>query len=330
MGYPDRAAARSEPPTIRGGSRPIRPSDSGERAIADRQEEDVTRALPPGHRPKGYEENVSNKPQDMTAVRPPTASTGPARSSSPDVNAPASTVEPRKSRPADMTTVRTMSPTSTPPLSPRVADMTRVRPPEMGSGRSSAPAAPSSSARMSVPSAGEINRKVKRKRSGMLAIYWAAGIVAMLTAGGILTAMIARGDADKFIQKGAASGAPAAAPVAAPPAPVQAAAAAPTETPAVAAAPASAKKSDGVNAIPGTKPGTIVNLELWKKAGRGDPTLAAKAAAAPPPQAPTPTTPGAPGAAAAAPPTRPATKVLTPDNDPAVKLARDQLEATFK
>ncbi len=83
----------------------------------------------------------------------------------------------------------------------------------------------------------------------------------------------------------------------------------------VAAAPADAKgdvKKSGT-VIPGTKPGQIVDLQLWRN-------RPGKEGA----QAPAPTE----TAAAPAPTTK--STVSTPDNDPAVRLARDQLESSFK
>lgn len=238
-----------------------------------------------------------------------------------------------------MTTVRTLG--STAPPTPRANDMTRVRPPgmEMPSPRGSSPnLASPSSARVSVPSPGEINRQVRRKKSGLVALYWAAGIVAMLTAGGIVTAMIARGDADALIQRNQAPAVvqqPAAAPSAAAIAPATTATAsaeADTAAKAAPAAPASSVAKRGNAAIPGTKPGQIVDLQLWRGRSGAAPGSAETAPANTGANAPTAAAAPKPTAAAPTPPSnggsRPA--VATPDNDPAVRLARDQLESTFK
>lgn len=160
----------------------------------------------------------------------------------------------------------------------------------------------------------------------------------MLTAGGIVIAMIARGDADALMQRPGAATATAPAQIvvapkaetakAAPPSlPAEVAPSAPANAETAPKDPASAKKAA---AVPGTKPGQIVDLQLWKNRQAQVPATA-PSAGAPAPQAAAPTSnAGRPAreTAAAAPTTH--STVSTPDNDPAVRLARDQLETMFK
>ncbi len=164
----------------------------------------------------------------------------------------------------------------------------------------------------------------------------------MLTAGGIVIAMIARGDADALMHRPAAPSAPAQIVVVAPkaetpgpethlPAPpplppeVARSVAANNET-AASKDPAATKKP---TAVPGTKPGQIVDLQLWKNRQAQVPATA-PVTGAPAPQAAAPTSnAGRPARETAAAPTTHST-VSTPDNDPAVRLARDQLETMFK
>lgn len=162
----------------------------------------------------------------------------------------------------------------------------------------------------------------------------------MLTAGGIVIAMIARGDADALMQRPGGTNAPAqivVAPKAEAPKPETAKPAAPTlpaeVAPSVAANGESASKDPAATkkatAVPGTKPGQIVDLQLWKNRQAQGPG-AAPMTGAPAPQAAAPTSNAArPAREPAAAPTTHST-VSTPDNDPAVRLARDQLETMFK
>lgn len=78
----------------------------------------------------------------------------------------------------------------------------------------------------------------------------------------------------------------------------------------------------GGNAIPGLKPGQIVDLQLWRNRPSKDGASPGAASGGS----------SAPAAAGSPAPMTPATKstVSTPDNDPAVRLARDQLESSFK
>ena len=276
--------------------------------------------------------NTSRHPIQMArASMPPPP---PPPSSTPNAAPPFAHETPR-ARPvhAEMTTVRPMS-SSAPTL--RAHELTRVRPP----GMEIAPAR--SSGRLSVPAPGEINRAVRRKRNGLVALYWSAGIVAMLTAGGIVIAMIARGDADALIHRQgmtpvASAQVVVAVPKSAVPTPPVYASPPPALPGAVAAEPAPAANAEAPTAakekkntaIPGAKPGQIVDLQLWKNRQSKDGTAANTGSPAPQPEAAkSPSGNTARGGAAAAPAAQ--SNISTPDNDPAVRLARDQLESTFK